>query len=105
MLWLAGLEALRSADASSSSVVAAYDTSELAGGRATLRGMVRSPFDELVHRVNNLLGTIELQGEVARLDGTLEAHAEAMRLIVESARRTLAEMRELQAEVRRARTD
>jgi hypothetical protein len=67
--------------------------------------MTRSPFDELAHRVNNLLGTIELQGEVARLDGTLEAHAEAMRQIVESARRTLAEMRELQAEVRRTRAD
>ena len=83
----------------------AYDTFRLDREHATLHGMTRSPFDELAHRVNNLLGTIELQGEVARLDGTLEAHAEAMRLIVESARRTLAEMRELQAEVRRTRAD
>ncbi len=63
--------------------------------------MPRSPFDDLVHRVNNLLGTIEIQAEVAR-DGGLPEHREALRLILESARRTQAELRELQA-ARRAR--
>ena len=27
--------------------------------------MTRAPFDELVHRINNLLGTIEIQAEAA----------------------------------------
>jgi len=57
--------------------------------------MARSPFDELVHRINNLLGTIEIQAEVARSTGTLEAHATALRLIVESAQRTNDDVRRL----------
>lgn len=57
--------------------------------------MARSPFDELVHRINNLLGTIEIQSEVARMAGTLEAHAEALQLIGESARRTKDEVQRL----------
>ena len=80
----------------------AYDTGDAAGPRVTLvAAMPRSPFEDLVHRVNNLLGTIEIQAEVAR-DGGLPEHRDALRLIVESARRTQAELRELQA-ARRAR--
>jgi hypothetical protein len=59
--------------------------------------MTRPPFDELVHRVNNLLGTIELQAELARSDGSMAAHTEALRHIVESARRTQEEIRRLRA--------
>lgn len=59
--------------------------------------MTRSPFDELVHRVNNLLGTIEVQADCARLDGTLEAHTTALRHIVDSARRTQEEVQRLRA--------
>ncbi len=62
--------------------------------------MARSPFEDLVHRINNLLGTIEIQAEVARTDGALEAHQEALRLIVESARRTQDEVRSLQQRLR-----
>lgn len=50
--------------------------------------MERSQLDEVVHRVNNLLGTIEIQAEVARGDGSAAAFADALRVIVESARRT-----------------
>lgn len=57
--------------------------------------MVGTPFDELVHRVNNLLGTIEVQVEVAALEGSLAAHQEALRHIVDSARRTRDEIRRL----------
>jgi hypothetical protein len=59
--------------------------------------MARSPFDELVHRINNLLGTIEVQCEVARSAGALAAHEEALRLILESARRTHADVQRLRA--------
>lgn len=52
-------------------------------------------FDELVHRVNNLLGTIEVQVEVARADGTLAACEQALAFISESARKTRAEVRAL----------
>ncbi|MBL9077193.1 MAG: hypothetical protein JNL08_06810 [Planctomycetes bacterium] len=57
--------------------------------------MAGSPFDELAHRVGNLLGTIEVQAEVARLEGSLAAHQEALRHIVESAARTRDELRRL----------
>lgn len=57
--------------------------------------MSRTPFDELVHRINNLLGTIELQAEVARGSDTVAAYAAAMASIVESARRTAAEVQQL----------
>ncbi len=60
--------------------------------------MAKTAFDELVHRVNNLLGTIEIQAELARSDGTLAAHAEALVRIVESATRTAAEIRRLRGE-------
>jgi hypothetical protein len=59
--------------------------------------MASTPFDELVHRVNNLLGTIEVQTEVAGLDGSLAAHREALRHIAESAARTRDEIRRLRA--------
>lgn len=62
--------------------------------------MSRTAFDQLVHRVNNLLGTIEIQAEVARGEGTLAAHAEALTRILESAARTAAEMQRLRAEGR-----
>ena len=57
--------------------------------------MARSPFDDLVHRVNNLLATIEIQGEVARSEGTLAAHTVALAVIADAARRTEDEMRAL----------
>lgn len=54
----------------------------------------RSPIDDILHRVNNLLGTIEIQSEVARTIGTTEALTEAIDHIVESARRTRADLDE-----------
>ena len=57
--------------------------------------MPRTPFDELVHRVNNLLGTIEIQAELARGEATLAAHVEALACIVESARRVQDDVRRL----------
>ncbi|MCA8976746.1 MAG: hypothetical protein KDC98_18635 [Planctomycetes bacterium] len=54
-----------------------------------------SAFDELAHRVNNLLGTIAVQAEVARAEDSLEAHRQALRYIVESADRTRIELAEL----------
>jgi hypothetical protein len=59
--------------------------------------MPPTPFDELVHRVNNLLGTIEVQAELARHEGTLAAHATALVHIVESAARTRADVQRLRA--------
>lgn len=59
--------------------------------------MGRTAFDELVHRVNNLLGTIEIQAELARGDGSVAAYAEAMAQIVESARRTQEDVARLRA--------
>ena len=57
--------------------------------------MQRSQLDEVVHRVNNLLGTIEIQAEVARGDGSAAAYAAAMQLIVDSAKRTQSELARL----------
>jgi hypothetical protein len=62
---------------------------------ATLPAMTRTPFEELVHRVNNLLGTIEIQAEVAQATGTTEACLDALRRIVESARKTQDDVRRL----------
>jgi hypothetical protein len=76
-------------------------TRRAASKRATLPGygarMSRPPFEELVHRVNNLLGTIELQAEVARGEGTIAAYASALEQIVESARRTQHDLARLRA--------
>ncbi|MCK5945502.1 MAG: hypothetical protein KAI24_26165 [Planctomycetes bacterium] len=55
----------------------------------------RSPVDDILHRVNNLLGTIEIQSEVARSVGTVEAMTQALDFIVDSARRTREELREI----------
>lgn len=64
-----------------------------AGYRA---GVTDSPrIDDILHRVNNLLGTIEIQSEVARTIGTTDALTEAIDHIVESARRTRADLDEL----------
>ena len=52
-------------------------------------------FEELVHRVNNLLGTIEVQVEVARAEGSIEAHERALGFIADSAAKTRSELREL----------
>lgn len=57
---------------------------------------------DLLHQVNNLLGTIEIQAEVARTVDTLEAAQAALRHIVESARRTDEQVRRLRAELERA---
>ena len=56
-----------------------------------------SAFEELVHRVNNLLGTIEIQAELARSDDSLDAHRTALRYITESAEKTRRELRALLA--------
>lgn len=64
--------------------------------------MARTPFEDLAHRINNLLGTIEIQAEVARTDGTLEAYEDALRTIVASAKKTHEELRALQAARRAA---
>lgn len=55
----------------------------------------RSAVEDILHRVNNLLGTIEIQSEVARAVGTPEAMIQALDLIVDSARRTKDELRVL----------
>lgn len=60
--------------------------------------MTRTPFDELVHRLNNLLGTIEIQAELATSDGSLPAHQQALALIVESARKTQDDVRRLRGQ-------
>lgn len=52
----------------------------------------RSALEDLVHRVNNLLGTIETQCEVAQVIGTHDACKQALSMIQESARRTQAEV-------------
>lgn len=52
----------------------------------------RTPVDDLLHRINNLLGTIQLQCEAARVDGGLQAAQQALRLIEESAARTSKEV-------------
>lgn len=59
--------------------------------------MSPTPFDQLVHRVNNLLGTIELQAEFARSAGTLAAYAEALDRIAAAAARTQEDVRRLRA--------
>jgi hypothetical protein len=48
---------------------------------ATVATMTRTPFEELVHRVNNLLGTIEIQAEVAQATGTADACLDAHRRV------------------------
>lgn len=60
--------------------------------------MTRTPFDELVHRLNNLLGTIEIQAELAASEGSLAAHQQALRLIVDSARRTQDDVKRLRGQ-------
>ena len=50
--------------------------------------MAKTQIEELLHRINNLLGTIQLQVEVARTLGTHVACVEALRLIADSATRT-----------------
>ena len=62
--------------------------------------MARTPFDQLEHRVNNLLGTIEIQIELAKSEGSLAAHREALDHIAESALRTREELRQLRAAMR-----
>lgn len=54
--------------------------------------MARTPLDDLLHRVNNLLGTIQLQAAVANAAGTADAMRTALRLIAESAERTAGEV-------------
>ena len=52
----------------------------------------RPSVEEILHRVNNLLGTIEIQVEVARAIGSAEAMQQALDLILQSARRTQQEL-------------
>lgn len=59
--------------------------------------MPRAPIDDLLHRVNNLLGTIELQVAAASAVDTKAAMQDALRLIAESAQRTTAEVQRFRA--------
>ena len=54
--------------------------------------MPPSPLEDLLHRLNNLLGTIQLQSDAARALDTHAACQEALRLIAESAARTQQEV-------------
>ena len=60
--------------------------------------MARESIDELLHRINNLLSTISTQAEVASVTGTLAAHQQALRTIVESAERTHDQVRRFRRE-------
>lgn len=59
--------------------------------------MGRAPIDDLLHRVNNLLGVIQLQAAAAQAVGTKEACLEALRLVRESADRTQQEVARFRA--------
>ncbi len=64
--------------------------------RGYVAGVTDSPrIEDILHRVNNLLGTIEIQSEVARTIGTTDALKEAIDHIVESARKTQADLDQL----------
>jgi len=78
-------------------VAAAYDSRERPLPCYGAGAMAHTPFDDLVHRVNNLLGTIAVQAELAQAEGSLAAHHEALQRIVESAARTQAELRRIVA--------
>lgn len=54
--------------------------------------MLRTPAEDLLHRVNNLLGTIQMQVAAARAVGTAAAMTDALRLIQEAANRTAEEV-------------
>ncbi len=55
---------------------------------------LRIAFAELVHRVNNLLGTIQVQADLARVDGSIDVHRQALRFIADSAAKTRNTLRE-----------
>lgn len=57
-----------------------------------MRVTERSEVEDILHRVHNLLGTIEIQSEVARSIGTVESMTQALDYIVRSARRTRDEL-------------
>jgi len=61
---------------------------------------LRSDVDDILHSVNILLGTIEIQSEVARSIGTVESMTQALDFIVRSARRTRDELAVLRGERR-----
>lgn len=63
-----------------------------------MRVTERSDVDDILHSVNNLLGTIEIQSEVARSIGTVESMTQALDFIVRSARRTRDELAILRGE-------
>jgi hypothetical protein len=65
--------------------------------RGSVRPMVRSQLEEILHRMNNLFGAIEIQAEVARGDGSADALVQALDTIVEASRRA---QRDLTALVR-----
>jgi len=79
-------------------VVALYDSPSPRYPRGRMAG---TPFEDLLHRVNNLLGTIEIQAEVAAAEGTLQAHRSAIEQILASARRTAEEVVQIRARQRR----
>lgn len=57
----------------------------------------RTPFEDLVHCVNNLLAVITTQSEVARAVGTDAATRTALATIEQAAGKALAEVRRLRA--------
>lgn len=59
--------------------------------------MAATPLEDLLHRLNNLLGTIELQAAAAKAVDTKEAMQTALRLIADSAQRTAAEVQRFRA--------
>lgn len=63
-----------------------------------MRVTERTDVDDILHSVNNLLGTIEIQSEVARSIGTVESMTQALDFIVRSARRTRDELAILRGE-------
>ena len=79
--------------------VALDDSCSAGGPRRYLYAVTeRSAVEDILHRVNNLLGTIEIQSEVARSIGTVESMTQALDLIVASARRTRDELQVLRGE-------
>jgi hypothetical protein len=59
--------------------------------------MARAPIDDLLHRVNNLLGTIQMQVAAARALDDQQACLDALRLIAEAAERTHEEVQRFRA--------
>ena len=99
MLWWLRLDNLFMRCGSRQTAVALDDSCSACVPRRYLYAVTeRSAVEDILHRVNNLLGTIEIQSEVARSIGTVESMTQALDLIVASARRTRDELQVLRGE-------